>query len=315
MYFVFLWKFSYMSTYTITIQPTTKPTIVKFEANKFLTKHESFEFGNIEEAGRSPLAQQLFHLPFVKRIFIAQNFIAIEKYNIVHWKDVQNEVAEQLKDYLNNNGVVITPSEDTDRKIPVTVYAESTPNPAVMKFACNKKLVLQSVEFRNMAEAANSPLAKELFQFPFVTQVFIDENYLSISKNDLADWGEITNELREFIRVFLEDGKDVLDDDHIDQLSSETAAGVSAPTPVVVLEGTSKEIVDILDEYIKPAVASDGGNILFDSYDPEEGVVKVILQGACSGCPSSTITLKNGIETMLKEMLQGKVSRVEAVNG
>lgn len=304
-----------MSNYTINIQPTTRPTIVKFEANKFLTKHESFEFHNIEEAGRSPLAQQLFHLPFVKTVYIAQNFIAIEKYNIVHWKDVQNEVADQLRDYLNNGGIAVNPSENSDRKIPVTVYAESTPNPAVMKFASNKKLVLQAVEFRNIEEAKNAPLAKELFQFPFIKQVFIDENYLSISKNELADWGDITNELREFIRVFLEEGKDVLDDDHID---SQKAAEIKEPAPIALvepMEGTSKEIVEILEEYIKPAVASDGGNIVFDSYDPEEKVVKVILQGACSGCPSSNITLKNGIEAMLKEMLQGKVSRVEAVNG
>lgn len=305
-----------MSTYTINIQPTTKPTIVKFEANKFLTKHESFEFHNIDEAGRSPLAQQLFHLPFVKTIFIAQNFVAIEKYNIVHWKDVQNEVAEQLSDYLNSGGIVITPSEDSDRKIPVTVYAESTPNPAVMKFASNKKLVLQAVEFRSMEEAKNAPLAQELFQFPFIKQVFIDENYLSISKNELADWNDITNELREFIRVFLEEGKDVLNDDHIVQNRSANTDAAPVAAPVLPpLEGTPKEIVDILEEYIKPAVASDGGNIVFDSYDPEEKVVKVILQGACSGCPSSTFTLKNGIETMLKEMLQGKVMRVEAVNG
>lgn len=304
-----------MSTYTINIQPTTKPTIVKFEANKFLTKHESFEFNNIDEAGRSPLAQQLFHLPFVKKVYIAQNFVAIEKYNIVHWKDVQNEVAEQVQDYLNNGGVVVTPSEDTDRKIPVTVYAESTPNPAVMKFASNKKLVLQSVEFRDPEEARNSPLAKELFQFPFIKQVFIDENYLSISKNELAEWGDITNELREFIRVFLEEGKDVLNDDHIEPVRTATQEPAAPTAPAIPLDATSQEIIDILEEYIKPAVASDGGNIVFESYDPEEKLVKVVLQGACSGCPSSNLTLKNGIENMLKEMLQGRVSKVEAVNG
>jgi len=304
-----------MSNYTINIQPTTRPTIVKFEANKFLTKHESFEFKNIDEASRSPLAQQLFHLPFVKTVFIAQNFVAIEKYNIVHWKDVQNEVAEQLSDYLNNGGVVISPSEDSDRKIPVTVYAETTPNPSVMKFASNKKLVLQAVEFRSIDETQNAPLAKELLQFPFIKQVFIDENYLSITKNELADWGEITNELREFIRLFLEDGKDVLTDDHVETSRTVEKAETVTLAPAIPLEGTSKEIVNILEEYVKPAVASDGGNIVFDSYDPDEKVVKVILQGACSGCPSSTYTLKNGIESMLKEMLQGKVEKVEAVNG
>ena len=304
-----------MSTYTINIQPTTKPTIVKFEANKFLTKHESFEFSNIDEAGRSPLAQQLFHLPFVKKVFIAQNFVAIEKYNIVHWKDVQNEVADQLSEYLNSGGIVVTPSENSDRKVPVTVYAETTPNPAVIKFASNKKLVLQAVEFKTPEEAVNSPLATELFRFPFIKQVFIDENYLSISKNELAEWDDITNELREFIRVFLEEGKDVLNDDHIAPVKTTTSETAAPAAPAIPMDATSQEIIDILEEYIKPAVASDGGNIIFDSYDPEEKIVKVILQGACSGCPSSTYTLKNGIENMLKEMLQGRVSKVEAVNG
>lgn len=302
-----------MQQITINIQPTTKPTIVKFEANTFLTKHESFEFHNIEEAQRSPLAQQLFHLPFVKTIYIAQNFVAIEKYNIVHWKDVQQEIAEQIESFLNNGGVVVTPSEDETRKIPVTVYSESTPNPTVMKFVSNKKLVLQTVEFRNIDEAKHAPLAKALFHFPFVKEVFIDENYLSIMKFDIAEWEDITLELREFIREYLEQGKDVLNEDAIAAHASKDDK--QSPVPVVQLDDTSKEIIAILDEYIKPAVASDGGNIMFESYDEEQKLVKVILQGACSGCPSSTFTLKNGIETMLKDMLQGRVEKVEAING
>lgn len=307
-----------MQTYTINIKATTKPTIVKFEANKFLTKHENFEFKNIDEAGRSPLAQQLFHLPFVKTVYIAQNFVAIEKYNIVHWKDVQEEVSEKIKDFLNSGGVVITPNEeDVTKRIPVTVYAESTPNPGVMKFVANKKLVLQSVEFKNIDEAKNAPLAKELFHLPFVKEVFIDENYLSISKYEVAEWDDITFELREFIRVFLEEGKDVLNDDAVipgKAVKEINVPEINIPEPKIY-DSISKEIIAILDEYIKPAVASDGGNILFQSYDPEEKVVKVLLQGACSGCPSSTFTLKNGIENMLKEMLQDKVARVDAVNG
>lgn len=300
--------------YTIDIKATTKPAIVKFEANRFLTQHESFEFKNIEEAERSPLAQQLFHLPFVKTVYIAQNFIAIEKYNIVYWKDVQQEVADQIQHYLNSGGVVITPAEgEANKKVPVTVYAESTPNPGVMKFVSNKKLVLQTVEFKNINETANAPLAKELFRFPFVREVFFDENYLSINKAEEADWNDITFELREFIRTYLEQGKDVLTEE---VLTSQPATTKETQTnPPAPMDDISKEIVAILDEYIKPAVASDGGNILFDSYDPNDQVVKVILQGACSGCPSSTVTLKNGIETMLKEMMQGKIERVEAVNG
>jgi Fe-S cluster biogenesis protein NfuA len=302
-----------MKNISINIQPTTRPTIVKFEANVFLTKHESFEFNNIEEAGRSPLAQQLFHLPFVKKVYIAQNFVAIEKYNIVHWKDVQEEISEQIETYLNNGGTVVTPPQEEIKKVPVTVYAESTPNPTVMKFVSNKKLVLQSLEFKNIDEAKNAPLAKALFHFPFVKEVFIDENYLSIMKYDISEWEEITQELREYIREYLEQGKDVLLENN--EQPSDTKPEGKEPIKKVELDDTSKEIVAILDEYIKPAVASDGGNILFESYDPQDKLVKVILQGACSGCPSSTMTLKNGIETMLRDMLQGRVDRVEAING
>ena len=302
-----------MENITINIQPTTKPTIVKFEANKFLTKHENFEFRNIEEAGRSPLAQQLFHLPFVKTVYIAQNFVAIEKYNIVHWKDIQEEIAEQLREYLNSGAEVITASNDEDqKKVPATVYAESTPNPSVLKFVSNRKLVLQSIEFKNIDEAKNAPIAKELFHFPFVKEVFMDENYISINKYDIAEWDDITLELREFIRNYLEEGKEIMTED---ATPAKQESKEEAPVKRVQLDDTSEEIIAILDEYVKPAVASDGGNILFESYDPNDKVVKVILQGACSGCPSSTMTLKNGIENMLKEMLQGKISRVEAING
>lgn len=302
-----------MQTYKINIQPTTKPTIVKFEANKFLTQHESFEFHNIEEAERSPLAQQLFHLPFVKTVYIAQNFVALEKYNIVHWKDIQNEVAEQIEQFLNDGGTVITASKDANKKVPVTVYAESTPNPSVLKFVANKKLVLQTMEFKNIDEAKNAPLAKALFHFPFVKEVFIDENYLSITKYDISEWNEITPELREFIREYLEQGKDVVSEDNFTNSKKEVTQ--KAPEKEIQLDDVSKEIVAILDEYVKPAVASDGGNILFESYDSNEKTVKVILQGACSGCPSSTFTLKNGIENMLKEMLPNQVNKVEAING
>ena len=117
-------------------------------------------------------------------------------------------------------------------------------------------------------------------------------------------------EIREFIRAYIEDGKSII---NANQLQSN--AFTASTTPVEDLDETSQEIIKIIEEYIKPAVASDGGNILFDAYKPEDKSVHVVLQGACSGCPSSTITLKNGIENMLKEMLPGKVATVSAVNG
>jgi Fe-S cluster biogenesis protein NfuA len=300
-----------MKKIEVSIQETNNPTILKFEANSFLTQYESFEFNNIDDAKNSPLAQQLFYLPFVKKVYISGNFVAIERFDIVTWNDVQNEVREQIENYLNSDGVVVAPTE-TKKKTAVTVYAESTPNPAVTKFVANKNLTPFMLEFTSIDEAKTSPFATELFHFPFVKSIFIDKNYVSITKYDVAEWNDITMELREFIRTYIENGKAIVTDDAPEiTKNSEVAKEEQFET----LDDISKEIVNILEEYVKPAVASDGGNIQFESYDADTKKVKVILQGACSGCPSSTFTLKNGIENMLKEMLQGKVETVEAING
>jgi len=300
-----------MNNFKVTIQKTSNNTIVKFEIDQIITKHQSFEFNNIDEVKSSPLAQQLFHLPFVKKVYITWNFIAIERFNIVEWSDVQKEVAEQIESYLNNGGIVVEEFEST-KKVPVTIYAESTPNPAVIKFVANKKIVASLFEFTSIEEAKISPLASALFHFPFVKSVFIDENYISITKYDIAEWQDITMELREFIRNYIENGKDIITPGAIQNLNKTESA---KEAQFESLDDTSKEIVTILEEYVKPAVASDGGNIEFISYDPDSKKVSVMLQGACSGCPSSTFTLKSGIENMLKEMLNGRVESVEAING
>ncbi|HNQ26523.1 MAG TPA: NifU family protein [Aquaticitalea sp.] len=300
-----------MYTMKITIKNTTNPTIIKFEADVFLTQHQSFEFNNIDEATASPLAQQLFYLPFVKKVYISGNFIAVERYNIVEWPDVQEEVAEQIEAYLNSGNPVVK-SESAPKKVPVTVYAESTPNPSVMKFVANKKLVVSLHEFMSIDEAAHSPLATELFYLPFVKSVFMDENYISITKYDVAEWSDIANQLREFIRNHIESGKAIV----TDNAPKPKNGTVQKPgQDFDSLDDTSKEIIDILEEYVKPAVASDGGNIMFDSYNTDNKTVRVVLQGACSGCPSSTFTLKNGIENILKQMMGDKVHSVEAING
>jgi Fe-S cluster biogenesis protein NfuA len=300
-----------MRNIIVSIQETSNPTILKFEADSFLTQYQSFEYNNIDEAKNSPIAQQLFYLPFVKKVYISGNFIAIERYDIVAWNDVQEEVRQQIENYLNDGGIVVTIANDT-KKVPVTVYAESTPNPAAMKFVTNKNLVPTMVEFTSIDETKTSPFAAELFHFPFVKSVFIDKNYVSLTKYDIADWNDITMELREYIRNYLENGKPIVITD-APEIKQETEQAKEAHFET--LDDTSKEIINILEEYVKPAVASDGGNIQFESYDATTKNVKVILQGACSGCPSSTYTLKSGIENMLKEMMKDKVATVEAING
>lgn len=309
-----------MLQFNISVQPTNNENIVKFIANSFLTQANSFEFNNIDEAEVSPIAQQLFYLPFVKTVFISQNFIAIEKYNIVEWSDVQDEVAQSIDEYLNSGKPVIKEGSIT-KKVPVTVYAESTPNPGVMKFVANKPLATSSFEFKTIDDTLHAPLAQALFGFPFVKEVFISANYVSVAKYNLTEWELIVMELREFIRSYIEDGKPVLSDEILENTENPTSASTEVTsnseekTTRAPFTDVEQEIVAILDEYIKPAVASDGGNIAFDSFNEDTKTVRVVLQGACSGCPSSTLTLKNGIETMLREMLQGRVTTVEAVNG
>ena len=300
-----------MNTYSISIEGTSNPAIKKFQADQFLVNHNSYEFNNIDEASNSPLAQQLFHLPFVKTVYIAQNFIAIEKYNIVEWIDIQNEVSTQIENYLNDNGVILI--EDIQaKKVPVTVYAESTPNPSTLKFVANKKLVTSPFDFKSIDDAAQAPLAKALFHLPFVKEVFMDENYVSVQKYDVTEWDEVVTETREFIRDYIQERKEIISPE---LLKTPQQVETTIEKEFETLDDTSKEIVNIIEEYVKPAVQSDGGNIVFKNYDEKTQNVQVILQGACSGCPSSTFTLKNGIESMLKQMLPGKINIVEAING
>ncbi|VXC17434.1 conserved hypothetical protein [Flavobacterium sp. 9AF] len=294
----------------ISIKNTNNPSIVKFELEESIVKGQNFEFKNIDETKNSPLAKQLFYLPFVKTVYISGNFIAIEKFSIVEWEDVQEEVAQQIEDFISNGGEIII-LDASNKKLPITIYAETTPNPSVQKFVCNKLLTKTLVECKNIDESLPSPLAKELFQFPFIKEVFIDENYISITKYEIADWAEITMELRSFIKEYIENGNIVVDETQIvktDTHSKQQEAYFEN------LDVTSQQIVNILEEYVKPAVQSDGGNIMFESFDSNSKKVKVVLQGACSGCPSSTFTLKNGIENMLKQMLNDNEIIVEAIN-
>jgi Fe-S cluster biogenesis protein NfuA len=301
-----------MQEIKITIQETTNDSILKFNSTKILINGGSYEFSNIDEAKDSPLAQQLFYLPFVKKVFITANFIAIQRFDILEWIDVQEEVKEQIEAYLTDGNIAVNEQQSSTKKEAIEVYAEVTPNPSVMKFGTNKALTQTDVEYKNIDEASkSSPLAQAIFTFPFVKEVFISDNYISVTKYDMVEWKEVFTEVRTFIREYLVEGKTIIKEIPIQKEDSET----ETTTPVLALEGIPAQIVDILDEYIKPAVASDGGNIAFKSYDEEHKVVRVVLQGACSGCPSSTATLKNGIETLLKEMLPNQINEVIAING
>lgn len=316
-----------MNPYKIAIKPTNNAAIKKFEANRFLTQHESFEFSTPDEAANSPLGKKLLAFPFINKVFITQNFVAIEKQDMVDWEDVEMELSSLIELFLNEGGNIIEQKEETTpKKVPVSIYVESTPNPEVMKFVASMKLVVNTCEFKNILEAKHAPLPRTLLQFPFVKEVFLADNYISIKKSEKTEWEEITMELREFIRLYLIEDKEIVNEeyatspaneyDSFHKVKEETKERAFVPpSSIKNLDETSQKIIDILNEYVKPAVVSDGGNILFQSYDANSKTLKVLLQGACSDCPSSQMTLKNGIENLLKELIPDKVESVEAING
>lgn len=186
-----------------------------------------------------------------------------------------------------------------------------TPNPASMKFVANKHILIDStVNFFSKAEAKGySPLAEELFNFPFVQGVFISANFVTITKTDAISWDFVLMELREFLKAWLSEGKDVLI--RMPEPKPVESQKADAPKKVYAPSEFDQAIVDLLDEYIRPAVEGDGGAIDFRSF--EDGVVTVLLKGSCAGCPSSTATLKGGIENLLKQYIP-EITSVVAEN-
>lgn len=190
----------------------------------------------------------------------------------------------------------------SEKQLPYMIYAEVTPNPATMKFVSNHMLAKDGAvyEYSSEADAKHAPLAARLFSFRFVQKVFITQNFITLTKMEGIEWDEVMLELREYISNFLNAGHEILDERAQSTAEAEDfATGITdhsvAETPV------EEKIIEILDEYIRPAVEGDGGAIHFKSF--EEGRLNVVLKGACSGCPSSSITLKAGIKALFERML------------
>ena len=198
-------------------------------------------------------------------------------------------------------------------KIPYTFYVESTPNPAALKFVANKLMIENGATagYANVLETEKAPLMKKLFEFPFVKNLFVAQNYITVTRTDSTSWDEVMIELRLFITDYLNKGGEI-----INELPSKEVAVDSSfekketvfTEHAVPATDIENKIVEILEEYIRPAVEQDGGSIVFKSFN--EGVVTVQMKGACSGCPSSTMTLKSGIEALLKRLLPDDVKEV-----
>lgn len=184
----------------------------------------------------------------------------------------------------------------------VSIYAEASPNPESMKFVLNTQLLSDgvSVDYPDAEAAANSPLAQELFKFDYVSRVFVAQNFVTVTKTSDLTWTHLIPELRTFLKSYVESGGPIF---LVDPVAEHRAAQQEAASTAGSEEdqATAQKIIDLLDNYVRPAVEQDGGNITFKSYN--QGVVTVNLQGSCSGCPSATVTLKSGIENLLKRMV------------
>ena len=202
---------------------------------------------------------------------------------------------------------------------PVTIYAEMTPNPNTMKFVADHMLLSSGeiVEFLSPTDAKGySTLAEALFNFPFVSRIFIAQNFVTVYKNDMIEWSDVSLEMRDFIRVWLMENEKAVQkipEQSKIEIVSDSKTKTTNISPIINTEMDQK-IVDLINEYIQPAVEQDGGAIHFQSYNEDNGQVTVLLKGSCSGCPSSTATLKGGVGNLLKTHIP-EISEVVALNG
>ena len=290
---------------TILIEPTENPKVMKFVADYNLIPG-SLELDRSSDVSEIPLAQELFNYPFVEKIFITANFVAVAKQDTIEWEHVAESLKNVIEDELLANPRIYLQK----KKEMYQVYAEMTPNPNVMKFVASQMLLDGFVEVKSRDEAAGVPLAQALFdEFDFAQEVFISDNFVAVTKNSSVEWHEVMVAVRAKVAEYLQNGG---------KISNIEAQKHESPVEKIInreYTDVEQKISDILNEYVAPAVENDGGKISLMEYDKENKTAKMLLQGACSGCPSSTATLKGGIENILKQFVPDLVEKVEAVNG
>lgn len=289
----------------IIIEPTENPKVMKFVADYNLIPG-SVELDRTSDISEIPLAQELFNYPFIDRIFITANFIAVAKQDNVEW----DMVVENLKNVIEDE-LLANPRVYMQRKREMyQIYAEMTPNPAVMKFVSTKMLMDGFVEVKSRDEAMDVPLATAIFnEFDFAKEVFVSDNFVAVTKSVSVEWHEVMVAVRAFIAEYLQNGG---------KISNLQPEKHESPVENLInrdYTADEQKISDILNEYVAPAVEGDGGKISLMEYVAETKTARMLLQGACSGCPSSTATLKGGIENVLKQFVPELVENVEAVNG
>lgn len=289
----------------ILIEPTENKNVMKFVVDYTLVPG-SLELDRTSDVSEIPLAQELFNYPFVSKIFVTANFVAVAKDDVVEWEHITESLRSVIEDELLANPKIYIQKQ----KQIYPLFAEMTPNPNVMKFVSSRLILKGFVEVKNREEASGVPLAEAIYiEFGFVDEVFISDNFVAVAKDDSVQWHEVMVSVKDFIANYLQEGGRV---SNIEPQTHENPV-----EKIINRDYTENEqkISDILAEYVAPAVENDGGKISLIEFDENTKTAKMLLQGACSGCPSSTATLKGGIERLLRNFLPELVERVEAVNG
>ena len=255
---------------------------------------DEINFPDVESAGRSPLAYKVFGFPWADSVKIAPQFVSITKQDWVDWDVLADPLANLIKEHLELKQPVLFEksrsgvSEEPKDMPPVEVRFEPTPNPNALKFVTNRHLSHSAHEFNTTEEAEASPFATKIFQFPWADGVFISQDFITIRKSEIVEWDAVSQPLADMIKEHMEQGLALF----VDDSSSE----ISENDPPIV-----QQIKQILNQEIRPAVAMDGGDIVFQRF--EDNRVYLHMKGSCAGCPSSTMTLKQGIESRLRERI------------
>ncbi len=281
------------------MEQTAQPNHMKFVANIMLYGQNSVEFLDAESVGdRSELAKQLFEMEGVRSVLIENNYVKVGKSKDFEWIELKSQIREFVQTFLRDGKDPINlESVEAYNLANIVCKVLPTPNPENIKFVFDNLNLYEngSIDFpNNESVKGQSPLADELFTMSEIRNVFIANNFVTIGKSNDADWDDLAPKIKVFLEKYLTDQKDVLNLTTIQAIAAEGKT-----------EGDEDEMVlkikDLLQKYVQPAVEMDGGAIVFKEYN--DGVVTLGMQGACSGCPSSTITLKAGIEGMMKRMI------------
>lgn len=279
----------------ITFEKTENPRVGKFVVNKTLLSG-ALEISRDSDFSEIPLAVELFNYDFIEKIFITANFIAIAKDSSYEWDEIGESLKLIIEDYLIDYPDIIEKKKESK----LFVFQE-TPNPDVVKFICSNQILNGSLEIKKN-EMTSHPISKALSEnFNFIEEIFVNNNQISIIKNNNTEWESKIEKINDFLINYIQEGG---------KLFSENKSETKEKRE---FSETELAIISVLDEYVKPAIEADGGMISLVEFDEETKTAKMLLQGACSGCPSSQITLKSGIQNVLNHMLPGTVDHVESI--